>query len=521
MARPTTGGISLRSLTKSFRGPGGPVHAVRGIDIDIAPGETVALLGPNGAGKSTTIDMLLGLTKPDAGEVRLFEKSPAGAIASGAVGAMLQTGAVLSDLSVRELVDMMGSLYPSSLTADETLELAGIREIAERKTNKLSGGQTQRVRFAVAMVSDPDLLVLDEPTVGMDVESRHQFWDTMRAFTARGKTVLFATHYLEEADANADRIVLTARGKIVADGAATEIKAVAGGRTMRGTLPAVDLDALRRLDGVRDAELRGDAFLLNCSDSDRTVRALLREFPEVRDLEITGAGLEAAFIFSLIFPLMLFVLIAGTNKDQTIDVGGLVLKFPTYYMVSMAGYGAMIATISGGARIAAERAVGWNRQLRITPLSVRTYFATKVLTSYAVALCSIALLYIAGIAYGVHISPFSRWIEMTALLLVGLAPFVAIGIFVGHLLTIDSMGPAVGGGTALFGFLGGQWFPIPEHGALHVIGQGIPSYWLTRAGQVGVGAPAWALKGWIVIGVWTVAMAALAGLAYRRDTAKQ
>ena len=294
--RTTTGGISLRGLTKSFRGPAGPVHAVRGIDIEISPGETVALLGPNGAGKSTTIDMLLGLTKPDAGDVHLFEKSPKRAIASGAVGAMLQTGAVLSDLSVRELIDMMGSLFPRSLTVDDTLELAGIRDIADRKTNKLSGGQTQRVRFAVAMVSDPDLLVLDEPTVGMDVESRHQFWDTMRAFTARGKTVLFATHYLEEADANADRIVLMARGKVVADGAATEIKAVAGGRTIRATLPGVDLDSLRALDGVRDAQLRGDAFVLSCSDSDRAVRALLREFPEVRDLEITGAGLEAAFL---------------------------------------------------------------------------------------------------------------------------------------------------------------------------------------------------------------------------------
>ncbi|MEP7047873.1 MAG: ABC transporter ATP-binding protein [Ilumatobacteraceae bacterium] len=292
----TAGGISLRGLTKSFRGPTGPVHAVRGIDVDISAGETVALLGPNGAGKSTTIDMLLGLSQPDSGDVRIFDMSPAEAIANGAIGAMMQTGAVLSDLSVRELVDMMGSLYPNPLTPDETLALAGIADIADRKTNKLSGGQTQRVRFAVAMVSDPDLLVLDEPTVAMDVESRHQFWDTMRAFTARGKTVLFATHYLEEADANADRIVLMARGKVVADGPATEIKAVAGGRTMRATLPGADLDALRRLDGVRDGELRGDSFVLNCTDSDSAVRALLRDFPNVRDLEITGAGLEAAFL---------------------------------------------------------------------------------------------------------------------------------------------------------------------------------------------------------------------------------
>ncbi|MEP7047872.1 MAG: ABC transporter permease [Ilumatobacteraceae bacterium] len=229
---------------------------------------------------------------------------------------------------------------------------------------------------------------------------------------------------------------------------------------------------------------------------------------------------KRTFIFSLIFPLMLFILIAGANKNQTVDVGGVTIKFPTYYMVSMAGYGAMIAAISGGARIAAERAVGWNRQLRITPLSVRTYFATKVITSYIVALCVIALLYIAGISYGVHISPISRWLEMTGLLLVGLVPFVAIGIFVGHVLTIDSMGPAVGGGTALFGFLGGQWFPVPDHGALHIIGQGIPSYWLTRAGQVGVGAPAWGLEGWVVIAIWSLAMALLAGWAYRRDTAR-
>jgi ABC-2 type transport system ATP-binding protein len=292
----TAAGVSLRGLVKTFRSPAGPVHAVRGVDIEIAPGDTLALLGPNGAGKSTTIEMLLGLMKPDAGEVRVFGMTPSEAISHGAIGAMLQTGAVLGDLRVRELIDMMGSLYATPLGVDETLELARIHDIADRKTNKLSGGQTQRVRFAVAMVSDPDLLILDEPTVSMDVESRHLFWETLRAFTARGKTVLFATHYLEEADANADRIVLMARGKVVADGAATEIKAVAGGRTIRATLPGVDVAALRALDGVRDADLRGDAIMMNCSDSDRAVRALLRDFPQVRDLEITGAGLEAAFL---------------------------------------------------------------------------------------------------------------------------------------------------------------------------------------------------------------------------------
>ena len=227
---------------------------------------------------------------------------------------------------------------------------------------------------------------------------------------------------------------------------------------------------------------------------------------------------KRSFIFSLVFPLALFLVIGGSNKNQSLDLGSITIKFPTYYMVSMAGYGAMIASISGGARIATERSVGWNRQLRLTPLSVRSYFSTKVITAYAMALTSIALLYAAGIAYGVRISPISRWIEMTGLLLVGILPFVAMGILVGHLLTTDSMGPAVGGGSAFFGFLGGQWFPLPEHGALHIIGQGIPSYWLTQASHVGIGAPGWGSKGWVVIAIWSIAMGGLAGWAYRRDT---
>ena len=229
---------------------------------------------------------------------------------------------------------------------------------------------------------------------------------------------------------------------------------------------------------------------------------------------------KRAFIFSLIFPMLLFIMIGGSNKDATFEVSGVTISFPTYYMVSIAGYGAMIACISAGARISTERGTGWNRQLRITPLSVHDYFTTKVLTAYAVALASIALLFATGIAYGVRISPFGRWIGMIILMIIGLLPFVAMGIAMGHLLTTDAMGPAVGVSSGLFGFLGGQWFPLPEHGALHVIGQCLPSYWLTRASQIGVGAPAWGLLGWTVVGIWSVAMALLAGWAYRRDTAK-
>jgi ABC-2 type transport system ATP-binding protein len=289
-------GVVLSDLTKSFRSPEGVVHAVRGIDISIAPGETVALLGPNGAGKSTTIDMLLGLLQPDAGSVSLFGRPSADSIKLGAIGAMLQTGSLIRDLSVRELVTMMASLYPHPMSVDEVIDLTGIGDIQRRRTQKLSGGQTQRVRFAVALVSNPDLLVLDEPTVAMDVEARHGFWTTMRTFASRGKTVVFATHYLEEADAYADRIILMARGQIVADGPATEIKATVGARSIRATLPNADLDALAALPGVTKADLRGESIVLTCADSDLAIRALLEKFPAVRDIEISGAGLEQAFL---------------------------------------------------------------------------------------------------------------------------------------------------------------------------------------------------------------------------------
>ena len=201
-------GIELGGLAKAY----GAVQAVRDLTISIEQGETVALLGPNGAGKSTTIDMLLGLTKPDRGSVSVFGQSPEEAVASGSIGAMLQIGSLIRDLSVRELITMMASLYPSPLAVDEVLDLTGTRDIADRRTQKLSGGQTQRVRFAVALVSNPKLLVLDEPTVAIDVEGRHQFWTTMRSHAARGRTIVFATHYLEEADAYADRIVLDGQG---------------------------------------------------------------------------------------------------------------------------------------------------------------------------------------------------------------------------------------------------------------------------------------------------------------------
>jgi len=291
-AESSTETIVARGLTKSF----GPVRAVRGLDLTLQRGTTVALLGPNGAGKTTTIDMLIGLTVPDAGTVSLFGHSPNEAVKAGLIGAMTQTGQLIEYLSVRELVTMMAAIYPAPLEVDEALQISGADAFAERQTRKLSGGETQRVRFAIALVANAELLVLDEPTAALDVEGRRDFWNAMRAFAARGKTVVFATHYLEEADAYADRIVLISHGRIVADGAPTEIKATVGGRIIRATLPDVDLAELQGLRGVTAVDRKGDAITLNSNDSDATLRDLLNGFAGVRDIEVRGAGLEEAFL---------------------------------------------------------------------------------------------------------------------------------------------------------------------------------------------------------------------------------
>jgi ABC-2 type transport system ATP-binding protein len=289
-------GVDVRGLHKTYHAAAGEIHAVRGVDLTVAPGETVALLGPNGAGKSTTLDLLLGLQPPDAGTVAILGRTPADAIAEGLIGAMLQTGGLLRDLTVRELVTMIAALYPSALDVDDALALARIQEFADRRTETLSGGQTQRARFALALVSDPKLLVLDEPTAGMDVEARHAFWTAVRGLAGLGRTILFATHYLEEADMYADRAVLLAHGRVVAQGPTTEIKAMVGTRTIRATLPGIPVAQLERLPGVASVERRGEAVVLVCADSDAAIRALLEEQPEARDIEIKGAALEHAFL---------------------------------------------------------------------------------------------------------------------------------------------------------------------------------------------------------------------------------
>jgi ABC-2 type transport system permease protein len=221
------------------------------------------------------------------------------------------------------------------------------------------------------------------------------------------------------------------------------------------------------------------------------------------------------FFFSLGFPLVLYFVIAGSQAG-TKNFAGTGVSAALFYMAGLVSFGTMSSVISTGARIAGERQVGWTRQLRITPLTTGAYFRAKVLTAYAMAGITIAALYIAGAILGVRL-PAGQWLEMTGLILIGLLPVAALGIALGHMLNIDSIGPAMGGIVALLALVGGTWFPV-AHGFLHDLGQFLPSYWLARAGHLGTGAAPWSLGGWLVIAVWTVAMTALAGWAYRRDT---
>jgi ABC-2 type transport system ATP-binding protein len=284
--------VTFRDVTKRY----GQLTAVNGLSLELYPGETVALLGPNGAGKSTSLDMLLALRKPTSGNIRMFGEDPYHAVKKGRVGAMLQSGGLMPEVTVRELVTLVTSFQPKPEPVDVTLKRAGIADIAEQRVDRLSGGQTQRVRFALAICGDVELIVLDEPTTAMDVETRQLFWSNMKAEVAEGKTLLFATHYLEEADQAADRILVINRGRLLADGTPAQIKERAGAKRMSFRLDNIDEPWLLRLPGLENLEVRGDLVQLQTSDSDATLYALIDAGYRPHEIEVGSLGLEQAFL---------------------------------------------------------------------------------------------------------------------------------------------------------------------------------------------------------------------------------
>jgi ABC-2 type transport system ATP-binding protein len=287
--------VAFRDVTKRY----GATTALDGVSVDIPIGQTVALLGPNGAGKSTTINLMLGLLDPTAGYVRTLGLDPRDAVAGGRVGALLQTSGLPATARVDELVAFVRRLYPEPLPTATIIERAGLGDLTQRPIETLSGGETQRLRFAMAIAGDPDLVFLDEPTVGMDVETRRAFWSDIRGFAAEGRTVVFATHYLEEADDAAERIVVLSGGRIVADGTAHQIKAQVADRavtfTVTGLTPSTRA-AIEALPAVGGVEVEGDRVTVRTTDSDAVVRGLYQSGVDLRDLEIRGAGLEEAFL---------------------------------------------------------------------------------------------------------------------------------------------------------------------------------------------------------------------------------
>jgi ABC-2 type transport system ATP-binding protein len=279
-------------LAKSY----GPTVALAGLDLHVAAGETVALLGPNGAGKSTAIGLLLGLLSPGRGQVQVYGRPPSRAVAAGLVGAMLQDAGLMPGVRVGELLAMVRGLYPRPLLLDDLVGIADLESLLGRRADRLSGGQAQRVRFAVAIAGDPLLLVLDEPTAAMDVQARRNFWRQIHRFAGRGRTVLFATHYLREADDAADRVVVIAAGRKIADGPPAAIKATFGDRQVRFTLVQGPPARLADLDGVRAVDQDDSRVILHSADTDATVRSLAGSGLAWSGLEVGGPDLEASFL---------------------------------------------------------------------------------------------------------------------------------------------------------------------------------------------------------------------------------
>jgi ABC-2 type transport system ATP-binding protein len=282
---------SARYLKKSY----GDVIALKDLNMEIRRGEILALLGPNGAGKTTLVRLLLGSARPDAGTVSVFGADPYSGQMQSRVGALLQVGRVPETLKVREHIDLFSSYYPAPLPIEETLAISGLTDIKDRAYGELSGGQKQRVLFGIAICGNPDLLFLDEPTVGLDVEARRLMWSQIRTLIARGNTVLLTTHYLNEADALADRILVLNQGAIIAEGTPADIKARAMGKQIRCT-SRLTLDAIRQIPGVLSVTADRNAFELQVNAAEPVVRDLLQRDAWLADLEVTNAGLEEAFL---------------------------------------------------------------------------------------------------------------------------------------------------------------------------------------------------------------------------------
>ena len=547
--------VSFENVSKQY----GSLKAVDGLSLDLRPGETVALLGPNGAGKSTSLDMLLALRKPTSGRIRMFGSDPYHAIKSGRVGAMLQSGGLMPEVTVRELVSLVASLHPRPVPVDTTLKRAGIDSFAEQRVDKLSGGQTQRVRFALAIAGECELIVLDEPTTAMDVETRRLFWANMKAEVAEGRTLLFATHYLEEADQAADRILVINKGRLLADGTPAEIKERAGAKRMSFRLERVDEPFLLGLPGLESLEIRHDVVQIQTSDSDATLYAVLDAGYRPTEIEVSSLGLEQAFIaitaeddraggparvrgtpprepregderpmsgtsgtvalakaeiirlrrnkrylfFTLALPIVLYLSLAKTAVTE----GG--VPFKIYYLFEMASLGAFSGAFNNNAiRISQERKDGWIRQLRLTCLPANSYVVAKIIATVALTAPQIAIMMLLGRFYGGIELPIWQWTVIALAIWLGTLIFAALAVAIGYWMNPNSVQPVIMIIFLFFSLFGGLWFPVT--GGLKTFAQGTPTY---RIVQIATDVTKYGTVSWTAVGVILIWLAVFVGLA--------
>ncbi len=590
--------LCFRSVTHRY----GTKTALDRLNLDVRQGEVLALLGPNGAGKSTTISVLLGLIRPQEGAVEVLGSDPSQAVTDGRVGAMLQSGSAVGlppGVRVGQALHLVRRLYHRPAPLDKVIEQAKIRSLLHERTDRLSGGQAQRVRFAIAIAGDPEVVFLDEPTSAMDVESRQAFWRMMREFGDEGRTVVFATHHLAEADEIADRVVVLNHGRVVADGPGATLKAAVATRRLRFVSDHLDRALLSELDGVTEVEVRGTSVSIDSLDADATTRDLVTRDVPFRDLEVTCAGLEQAFValtckpanpspanpspansapvagappsraaiepaaaqpqeapraqearppigapgarrslglrrerlaplvafagfevgrllrswkflaITIGFPVIFYLLFLGDHTAGAVVDGA--VPWRVYLMVSMCSFGALVAALNaGGTRLSMERASGWARQLRVTPIPAWSYVGTKIFASMLVVLPVIALVEVVGAGFGDVRLGAAAWVGLTLLMWASSLPFAVLGVFIGFLVSTEAAFPVVTGLMFVLGYFGGLFTPVDRMpGALQVVAHLLPSYHNDALGLAALDGHTLAFSHWAVL----IGYAAVLGLA--------
>ena len=408
----------------------GQVVALDGLDLEIRPGEVLAVLGPNGAGKTTAIGLLLGSLRAQEGAVRVFGSDPGARAVRMRRGAMLQVSGVADMLTIGEHLELFSSYYPAPLPVSRLLAMAGLEDLGERRYGRLSGGQKQRVMFALALAGDPELVFVDEPTTGLDVEARRSLWNEIRGLKAAGCTAVLTTHYLEEADALADRIVVIHQGRVVAEGMPAEIKSRTADRRVR-CITSVDRDEVAVLPGVVRVEVNGQHLEILTARPEDLLRTLLALDPDLRDLHVTGAGLDDAFL-SLV------------RDGDTYGVFGLIGP-------ALFGFGVGFAT---------ERDSGALLLKQTTPMPVGAYLLARVGTALLFGMAIVLSLFLLG-AYAAEVTLYRwQWFALAGVVLSSVIPFCALGLAIGAWVRAQSAVAIVNLVYLPMAFLSGLWIPI-------------------------------------------------------------